>query len=132
MLRRGALGEAWAEFTAMGRLRLRRYRASAQRRIQSVRGQAVPAAPERIAAGPVPRAALDHEPVRSGIPLVLYAASDTSRDRTEHPWRELEPQLDVVALEGRHRGGRSIMSAPRVSTIGDDVTARLRVRRQRA
>lgn len=127
MFRNGSFGEAYGEFTEMGGRRLRRYRDRLRRTRLGLQGKPVPAAPaERAFGGAVPTAALGHEPVASGVPLVLYAASDTVRDRTEIPWRKLEPRLEVVPVEGRHRGERSIMSEPRVSAIADDMTARLR------
>ena len=87
-------------------------------------GTDVPAGPERTSVGGVPLEAFTYRPASSRIPVLLYAASTTNPDRTYRAWRRVA-EVEVVPVEGRHRGYLSIMGADRVHHITDDLTHRL-------
>ncbi len=61
---------------------------------------------------------------RAATPIVMYAASTTNPDRTYNGWRTVA-DVEVVRVEGRHRGFQSIMGADRVHRIASDLASRL-------
>ena len=123
MLRPGSFGEASRELAIMGRRRLDRLMVRLGRKLLELGGRPASADVVDTTASGVPFGALDDRPVESSVPVTLYAADTTSRDRTEHPWRTVAQDLRVVSIEGRHRGFQSVMAADRVGQVVDDLTA---------
>lgn len=125
MLRPGSFGEAAREFAIMGRRRVDKLIVRLGRKLLEWGGQPTTGDVVDTTASGVPVGALDSRPVRTSVPVTLYAADTTSRDRTERPWRTVAPDLRVVSIQGRHRGFQSVMAADRVGQIVDDVVASL-------
>ncbi|MGB3735643.1 MAG: alpha/beta fold hydrolase, partial [Ilumatobacter sp.] len=125
MLRPGSFGEATREFAVMGRRRVDKLTVRLGRKLLEIGGEPVSGRVVDTTASGVPFGALDDRPVDSAVPVTLYAADTTSRDRTEHPWRTVTPGLRVVPIDGRHRGFQSVMAADRVGAIVDDVIANI-------
>jgi thioesterase domain-containing protein len=123
MLRPGSFRAAFDEFVVMMRRRVQRYAATVGRRLLAWAGQPVERPAVEMTFGGVPMTALDHDPSPGRVPVVLYAATTTNPQRTEHPWRTVAPDLRVVRVEGRHRGHASIMGEARVHQIADDLAA---------
>ena len=124
MLRPGGFAAAGRQFGDLLGRRVRRRAATFGRWVLERAGEPVPPPPARTKAG-VPFRALDHRPVRSPVPMALYAPDTTNPARTVHRWRTVAPELRVVPIEGRHRGFRSVMAPDRVRQITDDLVARL-------
>jgi thioesterase domain-containing protein/acyl carrier protein len=120
LFRRDAIGIVVEEFATAMRRRAKKYVARLARKLVVLGGESLPAVESTTASG-VPFTALDHDPERTTVPIVLYAANTTKRARTEHRWRTVAPDLRVVPIIGRHRGFDSIMSADRVHQITDDL-----------
>ena len=97
-------------------------RIGAERR-SAHRDNAQPTGPERIPGSNIPNSVRLHQPVSSGLPHVLYVASNTWHSGTEKPWRELEPELETVHVAGRH--GKDLILAPLVGDISQDLSRRL-------
>ncbi len=108
--------------TTVGR-RARKYANSIGKRLLAFAGTPIPDAPERTSTGGVPLEAFSYRPTSNGIPVVMYAATTTNPDRTYNGWRQVA-EVEVVPVEGRHRGYRSIMAADRVGRIASDLTSR--------
>lgn len=123
MLRPGSFGEATREVATMGRRRVDKLTVRLGRKLLEWGGQPTTGDVVDTTASGVPFGALDDRPVDSSVPVTLYAADTTSRDRTEHAWRAVTPGLRVVPIEGRHRGFQSVMGADRVGVIVDDLIA---------
>lgn len=124
MLKNRAIGEVVGQLRTAVRVRRSAVieRIGAGRRPAN-RDRAEPTGPERIPGSNVPNGIRLHEPVSSGLPLVLYVASNTLQSGTEKPWRELEPQLETVQAAGRH--GSDLILAPYVDDISHDLSRRL-------
>jgi thioesterase domain-containing protein len=120
LFRRDAVGMVVDELSTAMRRRAKKYVARLGRRLVVLGGESLPAVESTTASG-VPFTALDHDPERTTVPIVLYAANTTKRARTEHRWRTVAPDLRVVPIIGRHRGFDSIMGAERVHQIVDDL-----------
>lgn len=78
--------------------------------------------------GSFPAEAFGHQPTGPGVPVVLYRASTTNPARTIERWREVTTEIIDVVIKGRHRGFDSIMHAPKVNRIAEDLDDRLRGR----
>lgn len=123
MLRPGSFREAIREFAIMGRRRIDKLSVRLGRALLAFGGQPTTSEVVDTTASGVPFGALDDRPADTQVPVTLYAATTTSRDRTEHPWRTVAPGLRVVAIDGRHRGFQSVMAEDRVGAIADDLVA---------
>jgi thioesterase domain-containing protein/acyl carrier protein len=121
LFRRDAIGMVVDEFSTAMRRRAKKYVVRLGRKLVVLGGESLPAVESTTASG-VPFTALDHDPERTVVPIVLYAANTTKRARTEHRWRTVAPDLMVVPIIGRHRGFDSIMGADRVHQIVDHLT----------
>ena len=71
------------------------------------------------------RAERSYRPPRSRLPVVLYACDGTDRDRTEHRWRAVVDQLEVVDVPGTHTSERFYLRGERVGQLADDLRRRL-------
>lgn len=125
MLRPGSFGEAAREAAVMGRRRIDKLTVRLGHKLLEWGGQPTHRDVVDTTASGVPLGALDVDPDESSVPVTLYAADTTSRDRTEHPWRAVAPDVRVVPIQGRHRGFQSVMGADRVGAIVDDLMANL-------
>jgi thioesterase domain-containing protein len=112
------------EVSTTVRRRAKKYANSIGTRLLRFSGAPVPEAPERTSTGGVPLEAFGYRPVPNDIPIVMYAATTTNPDRTYNGWRTVA-EVEVVRVEGRHRGFQSIMGADRVHRITADLASRL-------
>jgi thioesterase domain-containing protein len=71
------------------------------------------------------RAERSYRPPRSRLPVVLYACDGTDRDRTEHRWRDVVDQLEVVDVPGTHTSERFYLRGERVGQLAEDLRRRL-------
>jgi len=117
----GALAD---EVSITAKRRAKKYASSIGRRLLEYSGTSVPDAPERTSTGGVPFEAFAYRPTPDDIPVVMYAATTTNPDRTYNGWRSVA-DVEVVPVEGRHRGYQSIMDADRVHHIAADLASRL-------
>ena len=104
--------------------RAKKYATALGTRLLRFAGTPVPEAPERTSAGGVPLEAFRYRPMPTGIPVVMYAATTTNPARTYNGWRRVA-DVEVVRVEGRHRGYQSIMATDRVHQITTDLASRL-------
>lgn len=113
------------ELTTFARRRSRSAAKSIGTRLLQLSGSDVPDTPKRTSVGGVPLEAFSYRPAGSRVPVLLYAANTTNPDRTHHLWSNVA-DVEVVPIEGRHRGFQSVMDADRVGQIADDLQRRLR------
>ena len=117
----GALAD---EVSSTAKRRAKKYASSIGKRLLTFAGTPVPDAPERTSTGGVPLEAFSYRPTSDDIPVVMYAATTTNPDRTYNGWRDVA-DVEVVSVEGRHRGYQSVMDADRVHHIASDLASRL-------
>ncbi len=117
----GALAD---EVSITAKRRAKKYASSIGKRLLTFAGTPIPDAPERTSTGGVPIEAFSYRPTPDEIPVVMYAATTTNPDRTYNGWRDVA-DVEVVSVEGRHRGYQSIMGADRVHHIAADLASRL-------
>ena len=125
MLTPDRIGAGWAEFSGLFKRRLQRYAGKIGRSLLRLSGETIETPVVRKTKAGIPFEALDHEPVVSEVPVLLFAARTTNPKRTVHRWRTVAPHLEVVSIEGRHRGYDSVMGADRVGQLVSGVLARL-------
>ncbi len=117
-------GALLGEASITARRRLEKYASSIGRRLLQYSGSSVPDARKPTLTGDLQPDASAYRPTPGDIPVVMYAAATTNPDRTYHGWRSVA-DVEVVLVEGRHRGYQSIMGADCVHHIAADFASRV-------